>query len=159
MIKDLRFMKIKKTIKKATSILLLFSMVFTSFPSNIFAQNLSSVPSPEPTKVFPNENLPANFNAIDEDQNQPVLDLLTDQNQPSASFRNSKIIARLAKSSFQAKEKVELKVLNGVQNDDFTVVVNNNRNTNVRTHIDKKFVNGEFLFSINPEVGMKPGKY
>lgn len=124
----------------------------------VFAQTVTPLPSVSPTPTdqpAPSDSLiyPTQANP-----DRPTLDT-SGAILPSANLRKSILVAKLSKASYQAKEKIELTVSNGTPSDQFNVLVENDGHREIKTHLDKKYVNGEFFFSVNPEVGMTPGRY
>src|SRR3990172_9148416 len=108
----------KAVAKKLLIIILTLNFVFSS-PGNIFAQSIT--PAPSPSQSPPGETL---FYPTDE-SGRPALDVSDNPILPSANLRRSILVARLSKASFQAKEKIEVKVLNAVQNDNVSINIEN----------------------------------
>lgn len=144
---------------KIVSLIIILSIILSNtIPSRVFAQTPGVAP-------VVSQNLDTNVDLSASESGSilnadTALDFTTGKpNLASANFRPPIRVAGLAKSSYQAKEKIEAVVKNAADTDDFKVELENQAKLPVNIHVDKKFVNGDFVFSINPEVGMRPGKY
>ncbi len=155
----------KKLTKLLTTILLI--LIFIERPIQIFAQTPTITPEATGDTIQLNPLSGLNTNVdLSASASSSILDkeitpdfITNEQNNISANFRPPINVRRLAKSSYQAKEKIEIVISNASATDDLGIEIKNERSAPIKAHIEKKFINGEFIFSINPEVGMEPGQY
>lgn len=149
--------------KKLLSILIILSIIVSNTtPLPAFAQSPTVAPQTDQANNLPNLDSSLDLAASESgstQNNEVVPNFTTGQNNPSAVFRPSIYVGKLAKSSYQAKEKIEMVINNAATENDVRVEIENDHHSQINAHIDKKLVNGEVVFSINPEVGMTPGKY
>ncbi|MDO8335495.1 MAG: peptidoglycan DD-metalloendopeptidase family protein [Candidatus Saccharibacteria bacterium] len=90
---------------------------------------------------------------------ESILDLSIPSSPASAVFQPEDYVVKLSRVAYQAKEKIEFVVKNARPTTRYRIDIKNSKSSELNVKVDEKYINGEYVFSINPEVGMRPGSY
>jgi len=140
----------RNKIQRKIYIIQIFLLLFSAFPKPAFTQ-IPATPSAQ-------QNVSTLSAALSTDSAFNKLSI-GHTPQPSARIRRKAYVAALIKNTFQSKEKVEVIVKNVRNPEKYIAEIENERGQNVNASINKKYVNGEVIFSLDPQIGIQPGHY
>jgi murein DD-endopeptidase MepM/ murein hydrolase activator NlpD len=157
----------RKKLNKIAVLVLLVVFGLNSLPSTVFAQSqtppITSEISNELVETSQIEKAIADVPSFSEEDLQPLpLDISEeDSAQKSANFKAERLIKKLPKTTYQAKEKIEVVIKNIEENEqgNFKVEITNQLIGEIQTKLERKFSNGELVISIEHLDGVMPGKY